>query len=352
MKTAIGMVVLVSGLWTARPGDAFASDSLVVVMIATAGQSDAVQALHKALLAQTSDFDVRFKTVWLNQVPVEPRAWSALVRDTAHEENASLVFWCNLSDAEPVLYMIFPQSHPQDGLISRPLSGSGSGGLIETIALILRSTIASLPGPAPEKTVVRAETDAEKVGNEKEAPAIHRNRYRLFHTDLAYTYTAESDQSPSIHGATLFLGIRISVGLYYVMGYSYFSPVIETRVPYRLEMDRHPLWMGVRFVSWLENFNVGAQVALGMDVVSVSSESTSAWIAAQTEWAEVQISLVPLFRAGYLAWDVADFFLAAGVEIPTHRFRYASARTLAAEVRPGAWPVHPMAMAGVSFGFP
>lgn len=342
---AMAAVMTVSGAAASEPGAA-PDEGGAVVMLAERGDTVAAGVVIRAVQAQLSDVSVALRVIWIDALAADLPSQIAKAEEIANGSAAVAVFWCDLARADR-FYLYF--AAPKGGrVLVRELAGSGTGGMAEALAIIVRSSVeAVLAGGEIGAVVAPAPRSAGPVeAGPPPSAGAGRDRERLAVT-VGYELDVVSNRSPVVHSGAIGLSVRIAEHLSIRAGYVVSEPRSAEERGALLELGRHPFWLGGSAFWRAGRLRLAVDVALQLDVVTERVRATEAGVAVASGGREVEPSIVPSFRVAAEIVRRVALFLSAGADVALHRTRYVVSTPTGPVELLSTWPVRPRFVAGL-----
>jgi hypothetical protein len=322
-------------------------------MIAARDQEERTkQALH-ALKGQLSDVPVTLQLVWVNRLAkrVDEQVQAAREQVKAKGKDILAVFWCDLSDP-PHLYLFAPKPNR---FLERSLKGSAAGEQLESIAVIVRTSVSALlagkpigkkPPPPP-----RPRPRARPRSRSKPPPVVkvktRKPRRQWLRLETAYALDGYSTDVGVTHGFYAAVSVHLHRNWSVVADFRVL-PGISTSISapdVSARLNRYPIGIGARFRWPLGRFEVGGTLRVVMEYVKPRTSGTE--VVLESDEGAFLFSAVPMFYGSVrVVWRVRAF-LAAGVRVAFNRRRYVVESAADTKVLAEPWPAQPLVLAGV-----
>jgi hypothetical protein len=317
----------------------------VVVMLAERRDTAAAEVVIRAVQAQLSDVSVALEVVWIDGLAPDLPSQIAKAEKVAEGSAAVAVIWCDLARADRI-YLYF--AAPSGGrVLVRELAGSGTGGMAEALAIIVRSSVeAVLAGGEIGTVVPRKPKDEGSDRRPPSAVAKAKDEGRLAVT-AAYEFDVVSSSNPAVHAVAVALSLRLGDHLSLGVGYA-LSGLLEAETDGAfLKLRRHPVWIGGSAFGRVGRVRLGLDLAFQLDVVTERTRATAAGVVPAKGGHEVEPSIVPMFRVAVTVIPHLELFIAAGADIALHRTRYMVDTARGPVEVLTTWPVRPRGIAGL-----
>lgn len=371
----VGLITLMGvGLVYAKPGipdDTVGPDTTLsptkIVMVAPADRRELFESVNRAVESQLSDLYVTFSIHWVPSLASSLSDQETIAEKAALETRATIVFWIDLSHEEKTyLYISVPQ---MKRVVVRRLDDSAPGARLETLAIIVRSSVLStlrLGKWADSEELAKN----KKKTREKQRTETQSEIKARYHEDIysrpgsrfairgAWAVDVISTQNPFENGADLGIALRFGRHWHVHAGYLLGGSIENSLDGVRMKLLRHPISTGIRFNYIVGHVEFGARVDATVDVattkVEIDSDSNFS-MDEQAEDAEVEFSLSPQFHLGIRLADRVVCFLALGVEFPLTSMKYIVEKDVSGtegqhQTMISSWPVRPISRLGLSIG--
>ena len=341
---AFAAVMTVCGAAFSEP-EAAKDESGVVVMLAERRDTAAAEVVIRAVQAQLSDVSVALQVIWVDALAPDLPSQIAKAEEVARGSAAVAVIWCDLARADRI-YLYF--AAPSGGrVLVRELAGSGTGGMAEALAIIVRSSVEAVLAGGEIGTVVPPKPKEEER-DRRLPPAVAKakDEGRLDVT-AAYELDVVSNSNPVVHAAAVALSLRL--GDHFSLGVGYaLSGLLEAETDgASLKLRRHPVWMGGSVFGRAGRARLGLDLAFQLDFVTERTRATAAGVVPAKGGRELEPSIVPLFRIAVTVIPHLELFVAAGADIALHRTRYLVDTPDGPVELLTTWPVRPRVIAGL-----
>jgi hypothetical protein len=306
-----------------------------VVMLAARNQAAASKELHQAVSGQVSDTSVALELRWVNRFAASSPAQLAQARKIARGRKVVVVFWCDLSaKGEIFLYLVEPG---KGRLIVRSVARAGSGGLAESVAIIVgmsvRAILTSLPvpRPRPRRVPVSARRPAMPLSADNplfaEGARFRKDRPprgpRWLVLEMRYALDffgrkqmAAGTTYPIAHGVSIALAARFAKRWSAFVAFRVVEPIKAKGDPVQISFQRYPVSTGARI-----RFRLGRWVELGgalsfvFDYVAVDTKVPDGYAPDLDFRNRIHSLIGGELRLSILAVDRLRIIIAVGAEV-------------------------------------
>ncbi|MCP4674092.1 MAG: hypothetical protein GY854_00930 [Deltaproteobacteria bacterium] len=319
------------------PSSLFAAEPALVIMIAPRKEVTISQRTWSAVHGQLSDLPVHLEIEWVDALQSDLRSQVNKAREAAARRQAVTVFWADLSVPDQVFLYI---SHPSGERILVRHVGSESGGFegrLETLAVIVR-------------TSVKAVLEGGEIGIQKSAETDAKDE-SLGHLEVAVSYgiAPYAEGIEWIHGPCIMLSATPRDFLRFFVAYRILLPVHFEEQGLNLELKSHPFEFGAalrwRFAKWV--LDVGA--LLFADLVTGEIRATDGQVVPRQPADVWLMGMAPMLRIGWSPSTFATIFLSLSVDMAFNQPRYVIDTPVRYQTLVAPWSVHPFFQLGAAF---
>ena len=341
---AMAGALAICGAVRAEP-EAAPNEDGAVVMIAERNDTATAEVVVRAVQAQLSDVSVALHVIWVDALASDLPSQISKAEEVAKGSAAVAVIWCDLVRADRI-YLYF--AAPSGGrVLVRELAGSGTGGMAEALAIIVRSSVEAVLAGGEIGTVVPPKPKEEESDKRPQsAVAKVKDEGRLAVT-AAYELDVMSTSNLAVHAAAVALSLRLGDHVSLGVGYA-LSGLLEAETDGAfLKLRRHPVWIGGSVFGRAGRVRLGLDLAFQLDVVTERTRATAAGVVPANGGHEVEPSIVPMFRVAVTVIPHLELFVAAGADIALRRTRYLVDTPDGSVELLTTWPVRPRVIAGL-----
>jgi len=334
----------------AEPSNEAQQQGYRLIMLSIKGNEDASRGLTQAIESQMSDLPVSFSVEWVDRFPDQLPDQLGAAGLIAREKQASAVFWCDLTRGNQVF--LYLAESGKGRILVRQLEQE-EGGTFEAVAIIVRSLVAALiqggeigvRAASPPGKPIPETSSKPSQGPSRPSPATPEKR-KWLEMELGYAFVVpEPDQAA--HGLRIGLSGYFEEGWYAQLGYVLFSPLKSDTETARIEVWRHPVFLGLGYLWESGRLSLGGSVALVVDYTVQETTSVKDAVLSPKGNDDLILSALPLFDIGVAFLEGLGARLGLGAEIPFNRVRYIDPTAAGSKGVLGSWPVQPTGTLGL-----
>ncbi len=323
-----------------------------------ADNQEAYDPFLQAVQAQLSDLPVDFQVLLQADFGPDLPTQEEAADRIASETGAAAVVWCDFTQQDrTLLYLAVPEI---ERVIERRLEGSGSGGISESLGIIVRTSIETiLRGQAKDLYADKQEPTAKEDVQTKPPPSekedvatatdrVHTSRFSL---KMALALEMFSKQTPIIPGGTIILDAHLAGRWHAVAGYTLFPSTTGTAAQVELTLVRYAFGLGLAYVHGIGRFDLGAMASVGFESAVEIINASKANMLIDKKSHEFGISLIPCVSIGYRITSQLKIFADMGVDVRLNKVNYIlSDFDQNSSVVLATWRARPVVRLGIAIG--
>jgi len=339
-----------------------------LVLLAARNRPGVTRRALRALRSQLSDTTVALRVVWVKRLAQTRAAQLALSKKHVVRKGVLAVAWYDASQPNEILMLAARTRR----LVVRKVTGATVGGRLESLAIIVRTSMLALlagqplppqpPPPrrvtprrvvprrvTPRRVVPRRVTPRRRPPPRHARPPSRPGAWRLgLGLEAGYFLAGYSADTGAVHGGELAAVLHLRAGWELVLSYRVTQKVTGRVDGARLDTQPHPIGLGARWRRHWGRLGLGVALSLIMDYVSLSTDIDPTTHSSSSDRGDLLWSVMPRVSGTVALGRRFRVVLAVGAQIGLNWRRYvlADQGTTKALLQP--WPVQPCLMIGLS----
>jgi len=328
------------------------SEAAHIVMIARTETEVESRGLIQAIRGQLSDLSVIFEVKWVDKLPPELPLQVEIAGETARKTGALTVFWYDNDRCDQVF--LYLSDTDQGRLLVRWLDAEQEGNRDETLAIILHSAVEAMLNGGQIGVAIKtdpAEKPSQTEQIQQVSPLSLRPETGTVNIEMgaAYSLGGHSSAHPVIHGLNLGISIVFPVGLSVFASYAVCGPVRMEENETAIDIQSHPISLGLQYAWNPGRFRIGGAFALTGDYVIQDTRAVATETAVADDNEDFVFSVAPLLTAAVAFTGYVGLSLRAGPEFIINNVRYTAIDDSGKTIIDEPWGIRPRITVGLIF---
>lgn len=349
-----------------------------LILLAAKNRPDVTRRALRALRSQLSDTTVVLQVVWVKRLARTRAAQIALSKKHAARKGVLAVAWYDASQPNEILMLAARTRR----LVVRRVTGASVGGRLESLAIIVRTSMLALlagqplpPQPPPRRRVVprrvvprrvvprrvvprrvvprrvtpRRVTPRRLPPPRRSPPPVRPGAWRFgLGLEAGYFLSVFSTDTGAVHGGELAAVFHLRAGWELLLSYRVTQKIIGRVDKARLDTQPHPIGLGARWRRHWGRFGLGLALSFIMDYVSLSTDVDPNTYSSSADRGDLLWSVMPMVSGTVRLSRRFRVILALGAQIGLNWRRYVLDDQGTAQTLLKPWPVQPCLMIGLS----